>query len=186
MKRYRMGRAGAAVLTLALGPGCAHKTPPPQPASEKESDMLVTDGVRDAQVRAAIVAQHTLFPYHFAEGGEELNDLGRADLSVLAQHLRSQGGGELNVRRGPAAELLYSARVVRVREALRAEGVDVAKVRIADNFAGADGMSSTDVARALSSEQGQKAFQPADQSSSGSDRGTPANAANNSTGGGRQ
>src|SRR3954451_3352814 len=60
------------------------------------TDIQIVDAVRDSGVKAAIISQHTLYPYHFDEGGEMLNSLGERDLAVLAAHLRTHPG-QINI-----------------------------------------------------------------------------------------
>ncbi len=106
-------------------------------------NMLNNIGVEDA-----IIAQHTLYPYHFVAYGNELNDLGERDLAVLAGHLRRYPG-VLNVRHGDASPDLYAARVARVVEGLKKAGVRTDQVKISDEMPGGAGMSSEHVVRIL-------------------------------------
>jgi hypothetical protein len=155
--------AAAVVVALAAAAGCAHKEPapvakgpPPQPMQVQ--DMGIVDAIGDAGIRSAIVTQHTLFPYHFAADSDTLNELGQDELAVLISHLRTVGGGQLNVRAGDAPEPLYSARVRYVRDMLRKGGVDPATVKIADAPAGGEGTPSTTVLRALTAEANKQTF----------------------------
>jgi hypothetical protein len=116
-------------------------------SSEFEENDYVRSGdaIRNASLNNAIITQHTLYPYHFAAGSAELNDLGTRDLHVLAEHFKkAQAGspGELNVRRGNASESLYEARVKAVLESLTAHGVETGMVAVKDGLPGGDGMSS--------------------------------------------
>jgi hypothetical protein len=104
-------------------------------------DMELVNTLNNVGVEQAILAQHTLYPYHFVVDGEELNELGRRDLAVLARHFR-QRAGTLNIRPGEVPAQLYEARVVHVAEGLRQAGVEADRVNIADGMAGGDGMSS--------------------------------------------
>ncbi len=100
-----------------------------------------TEEIQNASMNAAIVAQHTLYPYHFAAGSAELNDLGVRDLNVLADHF-AKAGGDLNVRRQNADPSLYEARVKAVLERLAQAGVPSGAVAVKDGLPGGDGISS--------------------------------------------
>ncbi len=136
--------------------GCA--SPPratdsstPEPAQQQAADAWMVAQVRDAAIVNAVVAQHTLFPYHFVANGDQLNELGARDLAVLAAHFRAQPGA-LSVRRGAAPEELYAARVQTVRKMLADAGVDAARLTLHDAPAGGSGMSSERVVQILALE----------------------------------
>jgi hypothetical protein len=154
---------------LLAATGCAHRAKPvaqaPHP-SEQSMDMATVDAIGDSAVRAGIVVQHTLFPYHFGADSARLNDLGSDDLAVLISHWRSENGGDLNVRRGDVSEELYTARVHYVQEQLKLAGIEVNRVRISDGLPGGEGMASTNVQRALDRELKQGAFQAVDNTKS--------------------
>jgi hypothetical protein len=150
----------AAALSIAGGVGgCAHKKKAPnstRPATaarrmhEPEvTDIQIVDTVRDSGVKAAIIAQHTLFPYHFETDGDMLNTLGERDLAVLAAHLRVHPG-QINVPRGSMDAKMYDARVAHVNEALHAAGVNADNVKIVDAMGGTNmNTPSEDVIRDL-------------------------------------
>jgi hypothetical protein len=127
----------ATALSIAAAGGCAHKHRPDrtqqaQRARQSEvTDIDIVHAVRNSGVKAAILSQHTLFPYHFQTDGEALNELGERDLSVLASHLRAHPG-QINIPRDGVEAAIYDARVRHVQDALRARGVDAEKVRIVD------------------------------------------------------
>lgn len=132
------------ILLAGLAVGCAHRPRPQTPEQQQVADEWLVNTVRDAAVSNAIIRQHTLFPYHFDADGAALNELGRRDLSVLAEHYQ-QNAGELNVRRGDASEALYRSRVQQVAETLARAGVNADRVKISDGPPGGDGMPSEDV-----------------------------------------
>jgi len=107
-------------------------------------NRAIVHSLGDMAIDNAIIAQHTLYPYHFIRDGSALNELGEKELAVLATHYRDQSG-ELNVHRGPAGEELYRARVARVVENLLKAGVGGDNVRIQDGFPGGEGMPSEKV-----------------------------------------
>lgn len=139
----RLALFGFAVLVGLLCPGCQEQQPVVQPAS---IDNRLIHAALDSQIEAAIVVQHTLYPYHFANGTARLNELGLSDLAVLTRH--AEDNSSVNVRKGDAGDELYKARVQTVADAIAkadAKGMSVA----ADQMPGGDGMSSDRAARLL-------------------------------------
>jgi len=108
---------------------------------DRNLDVELVNSLNNIGVDNAIIAQHTLYPYHFASNGEELNELGLRDLSVLARHF-AEHEGTLNVRRGETTPELYEARVTYVIEELKKAGVDTGRMGIADGMPGGSGMPS--------------------------------------------
>jgi len=180
----------ALVLTLLAGiaGGCAHDQAAMtnvdeyfrNPPKDAIADMQIVDGVRDSGVRAAIVAQHTLYPYHFVSDSDALNELGHRDVTVLATHLRGVASGKINIRRGeemPAS--LYDARVASVRKMLQEQEVNADRVQITDGTPG--GMSpSVDVLRDMRDMHASRNTQAASEQSGGS---TQSDTSSNTTGG---
>ena len=81
------------------------------------------DVIRNASLNNAIIAQHTLYPYHFVDGvGASSTSSASATWTCSPTTSRS-AGGDLNVRRGDASQALYEARVKIVLERLAASGV---------------------------------------------------------------
>lgn len=119
--------------------GCQERTS--REEASKRFDMELVNTLNNVGVEQAILAQHTLYPYHFVTDGEELNQLGQHDLDVLARHFR-QYAGTLNIRPGEVPAQLYEARVVHVAERLKQAGVEADRVNIADGMPGGTGMSS--------------------------------------------
>lgn len=110
----------------------------------REMNEFLTDSYEDQQVNNAILAQHTLYPYHFQANCQDLNDLGMHDLCVLASHY-CKNPGKLNIRRGNATDALYRARVEAVDAALAKAGVPTDRIQITDGTPGGDGMASEHV-----------------------------------------
>jgi hypothetical protein len=155
----------AAALSIVGGAeGCAHKnktkTTKPAKTSAKAAkakqtkppevtDIDIVDAVRDSGVKAAIISQHTLFPYHFESEGDMLNALGERDLAVLSAHLRVHPG-QINIPRGSMDAKIYDARIAHVNEALHAAGVNAGNVKIVDAMGGTNmNTPSEDVIRDL-------------------------------------
>ncbi len=113
------------------------------------ANRLMVNSFFDEAAENGIIAQHTIFPYHFVVDGDQLNALGRSDLGVLAAHFK-ETPGPLNVRRAGASEDLYKARVAAVMAFLGEQGVNPDRVRIGDAVPGGPGMASDRVISALS------------------------------------
>lgn len=136
MRRYGVL---AVCLVCSLGVGCQENLHESQ--GDRNLDVELVNTLNNLGVENAVVAQHTLYPYHFVSDGEELNELGHRDLSVLARRF-AKHEGTLNVRRGETAPELYEARVTYVIEELKKAGVDTGRMGIADGMAGGAGMPS--------------------------------------------
>lgn len=119
--------------------GCNSPEWPVQRRSEMNA-WTVDQYHRDSQ-EAAIVSQHTLYPYHFVANSADLNELGERDLGVLADHYRDNPG-RMNVRRAGTPPDIYKARLDTVTAMLSERGVDPERIRIADGPAGGEGISS--------------------------------------------
>lgn len=135
-----MKRLLAATLILAAAgcartrhdPALAHADPPPQ------TNIQLVDAVADAQVRAGIIVQHTLYAHEFIPNGTILNDLGQRDLAILAEHYR-RFPGPLNIQRGDASPDLYEQRVRHVVQALQQADIDTGWIKVTDGLPGGDG-----------------------------------------------
>jgi hypothetical protein len=153
VRKYVIRAASLAAALLVAG-GCAHKTAEPKKValqSTQVTDIQIVDSIRNSGVKAAIVSQHTLYPYHFVRDGESLNELGQRDLAVLASHLRAHGG-DLCIPRGGTETALYDGRVRHVMDWLIAQGVSADHVHVVDAVGGAGEASpSEDVVRDLRS-----------------------------------
>lgn len=136
MRRYGVL---AVCLVCSLVVGCQENLHDSQ--GDRNLDVELVNSLNDLEVDNAIIAQHTLYPYHFVSNGEELNELGLRDLSVLARHF-AKHEGTLNVRRGETAPELYEARVTHVIAELKNAGVDTGRMSIADGMPGGAGMPS--------------------------------------------
>lgn len=126
-------------LVCGLGVGCQEDLHESQ--GDRNLDVELVNSLNNMGVENAIITQHTLYPYHFTPDGENLNELGLKDLSILARHFAKQEG-TLNVRRGEISPELYEARVTCVIEELKKAGVDTSRMKIADAMPGGGGMPS--------------------------------------------
>jgi len=131
----------AAASLAGLG-GCKHS----ESARTQRVGMnsWAVEQYHDDAIRNGVVAQHTLYNHHFYPNAVELNELGRRDLRILADHYRDNPG-RLNLRRGVEEETLYDARVAYVTEALRIRGVDPERIDVQNAISGGSGMASSDV-----------------------------------------
>jgi hypothetical protein len=137
----------SALLLAAVS--CA--APDPGLEQSRSINAWLVNSAGNASIENSIIAQHTLFPYHFFQDSPALNDLGDSDLAVLAAHYRMDPGS-LNLRQADAPDALYKARKQFVLDRLAAGGVDIKQMAIEDRLAGGDGADSERVVRALSKE----------------------------------
>lgn len=128
------------LILTALVAGACNSPQWPEPRRTTMNAWSVNEYHRDS-IEAAIVSQHTLYPYHFQQNGATLNELGARDLSVLADHYRDNPGS-LSVRRAGAGSDLYNARLETVKAVLVEYGVDTDRVKIGNHSPGGDGMAS--------------------------------------------
>jgi hypothetical protein len=111
-------------------------------AADKQFDTKLVPTLNNIHVENAILAQHTLYPYHFVLDGAELNELGQRDFAVLARHF-VEHPGLLNVRQGEGiGPDLYKARVAYVTSRLKEAGVEAGRVSVSDGMPGGPGMRS--------------------------------------------
>jgi hypothetical protein len=141
-------------ILIAVVAGCN-----PQPEERRQENIWLRKSISDTAMNQAIIAQYTLFPYHFISNSPMLNGLGRHDLDVLASHF-SRHLGDLNVRQGDVATALYEARVATVIDALADAGVERDRINIGDALPGGDGMTSERVLSILGVEPGGTAADP--------------------------
>ena len=114
-------------------------------------DRELVDTINDTAIQNAIISQHTLFPYHFVNNSNRLNELGEFDLNVLANHFL-KNPGQLNIRRDDASEELYQARVSFVLERLKGAGIESEKITFSDGMPGGSGMPSEKILTILKRE----------------------------------
>ena len=140
----------AVVFCGALLAGCSQN----QNVQKNESkdtyvvNKEIVNSLNNIGIENAIIAQHTLFPYHFVKNSAELNELGQKDLAVLAKHL-SRCPGDLNVRKADTPDDIYQARVDIVIDRLKKAGMPADQIRIVDGIPGGDGMVSERVVKIL-------------------------------------
>lgn len=95
------------------------------------------------QARQGVVRQRALFEAHFVPDSDRLSALGRRDVAVLADAMRSTGGG-IAVRCNSASPALFAARISTVRKTLIAAGIDPARVVVNEEMPGGPGTTTED------------------------------------------
>lgn len=120
----------------------------PNPVDKNAFNRAVVDTYSDLAIQNAIVAQHTIYPYHFVANSVELNDLGMRDLSVLIEHYK-QNPGEITLQQGSVEGLLYQSRAQMIYEKLLEAGIPQDKINMTDGMPGGEGMPSTAVIEIL-------------------------------------
>ncbi|MBL7214998.1 MAG: hypothetical protein ISS71_04905 [Phycisphaerae bacterium] len=130
--------------------GCCPQTQKPiaNPIDKDQANRAIVGSYSDLAIQNAIIAQHTLYPYHFVNNSADLNTIGDRDLSVLIKHFQ-QNPGEITVQKGSADDLLYQARGLMVYEKLLEAGIAQNKINITDGMPGGDGMPSGSVIQIL-------------------------------------
>ena len=159
----------AIALALVAAGGCQQDSSKEEAAIADQNELnrafdaeQVSD-VTDLTIQNGILAQRTLYPHHFNYGGATLNSLGERDLSVLADHIRSEPAipghqWTLNVRRGDASDALYNARVKAVTDSLSRGGIADASVKVVDGMPGGEGIPSESARVALDRESKSKQY----------------------------
>ena len=121
--------------------GCQEEQADQNTVDTSEVNRKIVDTYSDLAIQNAIIAQHTLYPYHFVNNSAQLNGLGERDLTVLIQHFQ-KNPGQLILQQGGTESLLYQSRAQTVYEKLLAGGIPDEKIRIADGMPGGNGMAS--------------------------------------------
>ena len=114
--------------------------------NEGQMNAGLITAYNDTAMENAIIAQHSLYSYHFVNNSDQLNELGRRDLSILAKHFKEYPG-QLDISRDGTSENLYKARLAYVAGQLKKDGVDIFKLTISDGLPGGSGMASNDVVK---------------------------------------
>jgi hypothetical protein len=114
----------------------------------RELNLWMVNALKSEAVENAVISQRTLYAYHFVDGSDQLNELGRSDLEILAGHYR-KAPGALNIRRSGLGDEIYAARVEFVRSFLEDRGVELERMAFADGLPGGSGAPADRVARSL-------------------------------------
>ena len=132
--------------------GCQEEQADTNTVDTSQVNRKIVDTYSDLAIQNAIIAQHTLYPYHFVNNGAQLNGLGERDLSVLIQHFQDNPG-QLTLQQGGTESLLYQSRAQTVYEKLLAGGIPDEKIRITDGMPGGDGIASNSIIEILETEK---------------------------------
>ena len=141
--------------------GCQEEQADTNAVDESQVNRKIVDTYSDLAIQNAIIAQHTLYPYHFVNNSAQLNDLGQRDLSVLIQHFL-ENPGQLTLQQGGTESRLYQSRAQTVYEKLLAGGIPDAKIRITDGMPGGDGIASNSIIEILETERTEEMSQGLD------------------------
>jgi hypothetical protein len=131
--------------------GCQEEQAAPT-VDQDAVNRKIVDTYSDLAIQNAIIAQHTLYPYHFVNNGAQLNQLGQRDISILVQHFQNNPG-QLTLQQGGTESLLYQSRAQAVYETLLAGGIPDGKIRITDGMPGGDGITSNSIIEILETEK---------------------------------
>ena len=146
-----------AVLTMALVCGvvlcgCQEQQADTRRVDESQVNRKIVDTYSDLMIQNAVIAQHTLYPYHFVNNSAMLNNLGQRDLAVLVQHFQ-ENPGQLMIHQGKTEAILYQSRAQTVYEKLLAGGIPDGKIKIVSGMPGGDGIQSNAVIEVLQTEK---------------------------------
>ena len=133
--------------SLVLFVGCdAEKSQ--MATNDKAINTELVNTYTNMQIENAIITQHTLYPYHFIENSDKLNELGKRDFAVLAKHF-AENPGPLNVNKANVPDALYKSRVASVADMLQKAGVEKNRIKIEDGLPGGSGMPAESVVKIL-------------------------------------
>ena len=132
--------------------GCQEQQADTNTLDESQVNRKIVDTYSDLMIQNAVIAQHTLYPYHFVNNSAMLNNLGERDLAVLIQHFQ-ENPGQIAVQQGKTDKLLYQSRAQTVYEKLLAGGVPDSKIKIVSEMPGGDGIQSNAVIEILATEK---------------------------------
>jgi len=145
----KLGKIITMSLLAVLLTGCAENSQKSQDTGLANAELV--NSYNDIAIQNAIIAEHTLFPYHFVNNSAGLNELGQRDLAVLTKHFMEHPGS-LSIRRGDIPAELYEARVKLVLDRWKAAGINMKRVDISDDMPGGPGMTSEKIIKILERE----------------------------------
>jgi hypothetical protein len=149
--KYQKIVLAMSVVCAILFCGCQEQQAGPT-VDESQVNRKIVDTYSDLMIQNAVIAQHTLYPYHFVNNSPLLNSLGERDLAVLIQHFQ-ENPGQLTVQQGKTDAILYQSRAQTVYEKLLAGGISDSKIKIVSGMPGGDGMQSNAVIEILETEK---------------------------------
>jgi len=131
--------------------GCQEQQAGPT-VDQSQVDRKIVDTYSDLMIQNAVIAQHTLYPYHFVNNSAQLNGLGERDLAALVQHFQ-ENPGQITVQQGKTEPLLYQSRAQTVYEKLLVGGIPDNKIKIVSGMPGGDGIQSNAIIEILAAER---------------------------------
>lgn len=143
--------AGLALAALACNSPSSSSPSTSSGPPEREVNVAESKWFNDTAIQNAIIAQHTLYPYHFITYSASLNELGEHDFCVLLDHYKNHPG-PLNLRRGDAPPELHEARLQFISDRLAKAGINVGPLE--DGHPGGEGMLSEFVLTILAKSYG--------------------------------
>ena len=151
--KFATSLVGVGLALMAIGCNSPSQSSPSTSSGppEREVNMAEAKWLNDTAIQNAIIAQHTLYPYHFVSYGANLNELGEHDFCVLIDHYKRHPG-PLNLRRGDASPELHEARLQFISDRLAKAGVNIGPIE--DGHPGGEGMLSEYVLRVLEKSYG--------------------------------
>jgi hypothetical protein len=147
MKTLKAVCAVSLLWGLFLGGCCDRQTRPEAtviPIDKDAVNRAIVGVYSDQAVENAVLAQHTLYPYHFVDNSAALNPIGQRDLDILIRFYK-ENPGRLIVQQGDVEMPLYQARREAVYERMVQAGIPQGAIRITEGMPGGDGMSSGSV-----------------------------------------
>jgi hypothetical protein len=105
---------------------------------QRAFDTWAAESFQDAAIRAGVLEQHALFPYHFAPGTATLTELGQRDLAILADGYKT-APGPITLVKADTPDDLYGRRRDAITAALQEAGVT--GVTVADGPVGGAGIT---------------------------------------------
>lgn len=140
-----------AIALTALLAGCVAWE---REAAEMRADNIARmDSYMEEAAINAVLAERTLYPYHFYHGTPQLTELGVRHLTILAAYY-SDHPGPLIIRQRDASDELYARRVEEVRGRLGDWGIALEEVLIEDAYPRGPGIASQRVYHMLESDEG--------------------------------
>jgi hypothetical protein len=150
--KYKKAALAMALVGAVVLCGCQEQQAKSPTVDESQVNRKIVDTYSDLMIQNAIIAQHTLYPYHFVNNSPLLNNLGERDMAVLIQHFMDNPG-QLMIQQGGTDAVLYQSRAQTVYEKLLAGGIPDAKIKIVTGMPGGDGMQSNSMIQILETEK---------------------------------
>lgn len=146
----RPARRAATLLACCWLAGTSCSSPPPADPgrrkvtedTRKELDRMAVKDPFAEQSRRGVLRERVIREMHFELSTSRMTKLGRDNLAILADALRSDGGS-VAVDRGSAGPELYKARVAEVRSQLVAMGIREDRFTLDDGPEGGQGVATS-------------------------------------------